>query len=177
MSIQSEIDRLTTIKANLKAAINGASGATVGDVFGDYPGAITSGKAAIATAITEKGVETAADATFQQMAENIGAIETGSTLAKFMVSVMGSAAGNIFVLDQEKSIFIQCDTSPKEIALGNYIIAYTNAKLIQYVAIQQGNEYITNMAESQITNQNQTLGCPTMPLDYGGTITIYADLD
>lgn len=78
MSIQSEIDRLATVKANLKAAINGASGATVGDVFGDYPGAITSGKAAIASAITEKGVATAADATFQQMAENVAAIETGT---------------------------------------------------------------------------------------------------
>lgn len=77
MSIQSEIDRLATVKAALKAAINGASGSTVGDVFGDYPGAITSGKAAIATAITEKGVATAADATFQQLAENVAAIESG----------------------------------------------------------------------------------------------------
>ena len=78
MSIQSEIDRLATVKADLKAAINGASGATVGDVFGDYPGAITSGKSAIAAAITEKGVATAADATFQQMATNIGQIQTGT---------------------------------------------------------------------------------------------------
>lgn len=86
MSIQSEIDRLATVKADLKAAINGASGATVGDVFGDYPGAITSGKAAIASAITEKGVTTAADATFQQMATNIGAIETGGGSVNVLVS-------------------------------------------------------------------------------------------
>lgn len=77
MSIQSEIDRLATVKADLKTAINGASGSTVGDVFGDYPGAIIFGKAAIATAITEKGVATAADATFQQLAENVAAISSG----------------------------------------------------------------------------------------------------
>lgn len=93
MSIQSEIDRLTTIKANLKAAINGASGSTVGDVFGDYPGAITSGKAAIASAITEKGVATASDATFQQMAENVAAIETGPSLNTATVSFYVSRGG------------------------------------------------------------------------------------
>ena len=76
MSIQSEINRLSDIKIQLKSAINGSSGSTVGDVFSSYPDAITSGKIAIATAITDKGVDTAADATFQQMATNIGRIQT-----------------------------------------------------------------------------------------------------
>lgn len=78
MSIQSEIDRLAAIKAQLKSAINGAAGSVVGDVFADYPAAITSGKASVAAAITDKGVQTAADATFQQMADNIKSIQTGS---------------------------------------------------------------------------------------------------
>lgn len=39
--------------------------------------AVTSGKAAIAAAITAKGVETAQNATFAEIAENIGAIESG----------------------------------------------------------------------------------------------------
>ena len=39
---------------------------------------VSEGKSAIAAAITDKGVQTAADATFQQMAENVAAIETGS---------------------------------------------------------------------------------------------------
>lgn len=77
MSIQSEINRLATIKAELKSAINGAAGSVVGDVFADYPAAIVSGKASIAAAITDKGVQTAADATFQQMATNIGNILSG----------------------------------------------------------------------------------------------------
>ena len=38
---------------------------------------VSDGKELVAGAITEKGVETAADATFQEMADNIGEIETG----------------------------------------------------------------------------------------------------
>ena len=53
---------------------------------------VSDGKSAVAAAITDKGVETAADATFQQMADNIGQIETGSTipLANFSYSVYTS---------------------------------------------------------------------------------------
>lgn len=40
---------------------------------------VSSGKATIASAVTDKGVQTAADATFQQIADNINAIQTGST--------------------------------------------------------------------------------------------------
>ena len=39
---------------------------------------VSDGKSAIAAAITDKGVETAADATFQQMADNIAQIQTGT---------------------------------------------------------------------------------------------------
>ena len=41
---------------------------------------VSSGKAQIASAITGKGVTTAADATFQQMATNIGQIETATSI-------------------------------------------------------------------------------------------------
>lgn len=67
---------LEATKAAMKSAING-SGSTVGDVFSAYPVAITSGKSAIAQAVTDKGVETAATDTFAQMAVNIEQIETG----------------------------------------------------------------------------------------------------
>lgn len=39
---------------------------------------VSDGKSAVAAAITDKGVTTAADATFQQMATNIGQIQTGT---------------------------------------------------------------------------------------------------
>ena len=38
---------------------------------------IARGKALVAAAVTEKGVETPAGATFQQIAENVAAIESG----------------------------------------------------------------------------------------------------
>lgn len=75
-----KLAKLAATKADLKSAING-SGSTVGDVFSAYPTAITSGKSAIAQAITDKGVTTAANATFQQMAANIGQIESGGGFA------------------------------------------------------------------------------------------------
>lgn len=80
-----KLEKLANTKSLLKSAING-SGSVVGDVFSDYPTAITNGKAAIAAAITDKGVQTAADATFQTMAENVGKIETGSKKEPFTIS-------------------------------------------------------------------------------------------
>jgi len=77
MSIQSEIDRLAGIKADMKSAING-SGSTVGDVFADYPPAVSNGRAGIAAAITEKGVQTPADAPFDVLQANVRAIPSGS---------------------------------------------------------------------------------------------------
>ena len=74
-----KLAKLNSTKAALKSAING-SGSTVGDVFSAYPTAITSGKSAIAQAITDKGVTTAANATFQQMATNIGQISSNTLL-------------------------------------------------------------------------------------------------
>lgn len=41
---------------------------------------IAQGKALVAAAVTEKGVETPAGATFQQIAENVAAIESGGSL-------------------------------------------------------------------------------------------------
>lgn len=73
-----KLAKLNSTKEALKTAING-SGNLVGDVFADYPTAVTDGKAGIAAAITEKGVTTTANATFQQMAANIGSIQTGQS--------------------------------------------------------------------------------------------------
>lgn len=101
MSIQSEIDRLAAIKAELKSAINGAAGSVVGDVFAEYPAAITSGKASIAAAITDKGVETAADATFQEMAGNIEQIQGASTAT---VVLSGTANGSVKFVNSDSNV-------------------------------------------------------------------------
>lgn len=77
-TLAQKLQKLLSTKAGIKNAING-SGSTVGNNFSEYPTAITDGKALIAAAVTDKGVETAANATFQQIAGNIGQIETGSS--------------------------------------------------------------------------------------------------
>ena len=59
----------------------GSTGMSATDVQGAVTELFTSvsdGKSAIAAAITDKGVTTAADATFQQMAANVEAIQTSS---------------------------------------------------------------------------------------------------
>ena len=75
-----KLQQLAETKAGIKSAING-SGNTVGDVFSIYPAAITTGKSEIASAITAKGVTTAATDTFTQMATNIGLIASGGESA------------------------------------------------------------------------------------------------
>ena len=79
-----KLAKLEATKSALKSAING-SGSTVGDKFADYPPAITNGRAGIAAAITEKGVQTPADAPFDVLEANVRKIESGAKtiLAKF----------------------------------------------------------------------------------------------
>ena len=101
---EQKLSKLSNTKAAIKSAING-SGSTVGDVFSEYPTAITSGKSVIAQAITDKGVETAVDATFEQMAENIGQIETGGAIesAEINYTISGTNHGSVYVGDELKS--------------------------------------------------------------------------
>lgn len=75
-TIADKLANIEATKSALKAAING-SGSTVGDKFADYPRAVDDFRSKIATAITAKGVSTNATDMPDQMAANIGAIETG----------------------------------------------------------------------------------------------------
>lgn len=75
-TISDKLAKVADTKAALKTAING-TGATVGDVFADYPTAVSDGKAGIASAITAKGVTTPADATFATLKANVAKISTG----------------------------------------------------------------------------------------------------
>lgn len=54
-------------------------GAPTVDEFNSLKTSVSEGKALVAAAVTDKGVSTAADATFQTIATNIGSIVTGST--------------------------------------------------------------------------------------------------
>lgn len=78
-----KLAKLEATKSAMKTAING-SGNLVGDVFADYPGAVDDFRSKVATAITEKGVPTAATDTPDQMASNIGSIETGGGFSELL---------------------------------------------------------------------------------------------
>lgn len=59
----------------------GSDIATVEDALNKLFTSVSDGKQAVASAITDKGVPTAQDATFQQMADNIGQISGGTSTA------------------------------------------------------------------------------------------------
>lgn len=103
-TIADKLTKLQETKSALKAAING-SGSTVGDKFSDYPAAVANGKAGIAAAITEKGVTTAADATFQTMADNVAAIESGGETATVSLEGSGKLGGVIAYYLSENGAF------------------------------------------------------------------------
>lgn len=86
----------TTDKSSLVAAVN--------ETFQS----VSNGKALLASAITDKGVSTSSDATFAQMAQNIGQIETGITPSG---SINISANGTYDVTDKAQAI-VNVGSSP-----------------------------------------------------------------
>ena len=85
MSIASEINRISGNVGDTLSALrntgtsvpSGANSDSMAGLVSQYAGEVTAGKALVAAAVTEKGVETPADATFQQIAENVAAIASG----------------------------------------------------------------------------------------------------
>lgn len=74
---------------------------------------VSEGKTLIATAVTDKGVETAATDSFQQMAENISQIETGSWLKIKAFNSLARAGGGIssygtvsFAVEKEPAVIV-----------------------------------------------------------------------
>ena len=74
---EEEFNETLTIVGDLNSKLDAINGEVVGTTSVEKIEAISDGKSAVAAAITTKGVETAADATFQQMADNIGQIQSG----------------------------------------------------------------------------------------------------
>ena len=66
-------DTLNTVDKTVIGAIN-----EVNTELAEVKQSVSNGKSLIASAITDKGIETLSDATFQTMADNIGLIEGGS---------------------------------------------------------------------------------------------------
>lgn len=108
----------------------GYGGGTVQEALDDLKSSVSDGKAIVASAITDKGVPTAQDATFAQMAENIGQISTGSDTAdatatsfdilspKTAYTASGKVEGTIPTLPGQT---ITPGTADKTIANGQYL--------------------------------------------------------
>lgn len=85
----------------------GITATNVQDAVTELFTSVSEGKAAIAAAITDKGVATAADATFQQMAEKIGEIQ--STPEYELVEVSTSGANTQFITLKDGALLATFD--------------------------------------------------------------------
>lgn len=104
---------------------------------------VSEGKSTIAAAVTDKGVETAADATFQQMAENIGAIESGG-----IETVTGSYSGNmrgsahLAWSDGETFHYLEVGSSSRTMVVMKNSIAILRNQNFASFTVSGGAEYI-----------------------------------
>ena len=119
---------------------------------------VSNGKSEIASAITDKGVNTSADASFAVMAENIGKISTGFTVTHEQINIsLGQKAKPGRVLWQNMFVFIN----------NIYIQTYDAAgagDLISSINYNSSNGQIT-------VNINDTSG--VMFTNYATILTIY----
>lgn len=78
VSVSDIVDNLTS--SNVDKPLSANQGKVLKAALEEIKKSVSDGKTLVASAITEKGVTTAATATFATMAENIGQIETGETV-------------------------------------------------------------------------------------------------
>ena len=110
--------------------VNYSGDQTVKEAIDGLKSSVSDGKSLIASAITDKGVDTAQDAAFSQMAENIGQISTGADTSdatanawdiltpKTAYTASGKVSGRIPSLGAQT---ITPGTSSKSIASGQYL--------------------------------------------------------
>lgn len=110
--------------------VNYSGDQTVKEAIDGLKSSVSDGKSLIASAITDKGVDTAQDAAFSQMAENIGQISTGADTSdatanawdiltpKTAYTASGKVSGRIPSLGAQT---INPGTSSKSIASGQYL--------------------------------------------------------
>ncbi|MGE7113950.1 hypothetical protein [Lysinibacillus sp. NPDC047702] len=110
----------------------------------DLKQSVSNGKAQVASAITGKGVQTASDATFETMANNINKIPTGvgystgsivvnTSMTTATTYLNGSAGPTMYYFDVSNLSF-----TPK------FIIAIAGSGIVQYQSIMYANDYLSN---------------------------------
>lgn len=94
--VESEVNSLSGTVTELDGTVSALS-TKVEETFTS----VSNGKSLVASAITDKGVATASDATFQQMATNIGNIKTGGYIVMDTVATSKS-----YQLDNNKTYYV-----------------------------------------------------------------------
>lgn len=160
-----KLARLNETKVSMKAAINDPA---LGDKFADYPTAITIGKSAIASAITAKGVQTTANATFAQMVENVKKIdsETNETAKLTIISEDNQRLAYCCYINENN--MIEIDESQKV----ENIIAKKNSLLYAAITSARYKLKVDGNVESQLSLAND---CIAIKMTNDATITIYFD--
>lgn len=143
----------------LKSMIPDVSGFATSADLNSLKTSVSSGKSLIASAVTGKGVNTAADASFQTIANNVNAIPTGNAYGTFQVpsSSVSASVGSIVYLSACHSDLSMNKWNIETFAVGpNYMLFYdrdnyylwavhkgsTGEILTSYVS---GSEYRFNM--------------------------------
>lgn len=175
MSIQSEINRLSGNVGDTLAALrntgtsvpSGANSDSMAGLVSQYAGEVTAGKALVAAAVTEKGVETPADATFQQIAKNVAAIESGGASIEWQqVDVLAEQSGKItdfnhtFVDVGEKNILVYSD-DPNYRVLGLIVsgttdgLKFTKNSDFQLITFRRNGESVDFYASGMLLPMSQ----------------------
>ena len=175
MSLASEINRLSDNVGNTLSALrntgtnvpSGANSDSMAGLVSQYAGEVTAGKALVAAAVTEKGVETPADATFQQIAENVAAIESGGASIEWQqVDVLGEQSGKLtefnhtFVEVSEKNMLVYSD-DPYYCVLGLIVsgttdgLTFANNANFQISAFRRNGESVDFFASGILLPMSQ----------------------
>lgn len=132
---------------------------TVSGALDELFTSVSEGKSLIAAAVTDKGVETAADATFSEMAENINAISSGPSKTELLVEPL-TYSGAVYIAG----------------SLGQNATLYTNAFYFDcYVGevLYAMATSVTNMSNCEIINIDKSLWYnPQSAFGYGNLIKI-----
>jgi len=148
----------------------------------DLKTSVSNGKSLIASAITDKGVSTASDATFQTMADNIGNIssmpDTGiallciSALPGWTINYSGGSINKTFILENNETYRIV----PVEVGY-TYSITYSNNdnSITNYININKTDKfYNANMISYTYTGNSNYRSDGVIEFLTSGILTISA---
>ncbi len=135
---------------------------------------VSDGKQLIASAITDRGVETGQDATFRQMAENIGQISGGSDTSDATATPGDILAGKTAYTAAGKVEGVIPSLPAQTITPGTEAQTIANGQYLAGTQIIQGD---TNLVSANIREGVSIFGVPgAMTSQFKATLTVKADV-